>query len=70
MSEEIDYSEECKYDLFESVGRERMNWGRCIVSGTAPSFDSVKKQMESMDLSISRKDYEKICKEMNLKTST
>ncbi len=68
--EDVDYSEEAKYDLFESVEKERMEWAKCVVSRTPPSYEQVKEQLEKLDLSISRKDYKRICKEMGLTAST
>jgi hypothetical protein len=68
--EEIDYSEESKHDLFESVRRERLDMAACVVSGLAPDYDQVKKELEKHDLSVSQKDYEKICAKMGLKIAT
>lgn len=65
MLEEIDYSEEAKYDLFESVRSERLNWARCLLSRMPPSYDDLKKELSKKDLSLSKKDYDKICKELN-----
>jgi len=64
MIEETDYSEEAKYDLFESVRKERVEWAKCIVSRTPPSYDDVKKEMEKNELYLSKKEYDKICKEL------
>ena len=66
MFEEIDYSEEAKFDLFESVNREKLDWASCIISKTAPSFEQIKKELEKKDLSITKKQYEKICKQLGL----
>ena len=65
--EEVDYSEESKYDLFESVQKERLDMASCIISGLAPDYETVKKALEKNDLSIGKKDYEKICAKMYLK---
>jgi hypothetical protein len=65
--EEIDYSEESKYDLFESVRRERLDMASCIITGLAPDYETVKKALEKHDLSIGKKDYEKICAKVYLK---
>ena len=46
MIEETDYSEEAKYDLFESVYREKTDWIKCIMARTPPSYEDVKKEME------------------------
>lgn len=62
--EEIDYSEEAKINLFESVEKEKINWVECIMCQTAPSYDEVKKKLEKLDISISKKDYEKACKKL------
>lgn len=70
MIEEIDYSEEAKYDLFESVKKEKSHWASCFISQMAPSFEQVKKELEKKDLSISKKDYDTICKELGLKPSS
>jgi hypothetical protein len=64
MTEETDYSEEAKYDLFESVNRERIDWIRCIMARTPPSYEDVKREMEKKDMSLSRKDYNKVRKEL------
>lgn len=64
MIEETDYSEEAKYDLFESVNKERADWIKCIIARTPPSYEDVKKEMEKKDMSLSRKEYEKVCKEL------
>lgn len=66
MFEEVDYSEEAKFDLFESVRQEKLSWASCLISKTAPSFDQIKKELEKKDLSITKKQYEKICKELGL----
>ena len=65
--EEIDYSEESKHDLFESVQKERLDIASCIIAGLAPDYETVKKALEKHDLSIGKKDYEKICVKMCLK---
>lgn len=65
--EEVDYSEEAKYDLFESVTKDRLDWAKCIIARTPPNYEDVKQEMENKELSLSRKDYEKVCKEMGLK---
>lgn len=62
--EEIDYSEEAKYDLFESVQRERLDWAACLISRLPPSFEQVAEALGKLDLAISRKDYEKTCKKL------
>jgi hypothetical protein len=67
--EEVDYSEESKHDLFESVQRERLDVASCIISGLAPDYETVKKVLEKHDLSIGKKDYEKICAKMCLKAT-
>jgi hypothetical protein len=67
--EEIDYSEESKHNLFESVQRERLDIASCIIAGLAPDYETVKKALEKHDLSISKKDYEKICAKMGLKAA-
>ena len=64
--EEVDYSEEAKHDLFESVRRERLDWARCLISRMPPSYDQVKEAMERLDLSISREDYKRVCRDMGL----
>jgi hypothetical protein len=64
MIEEIDYSEEAKYDLFESVKKEKLSWASCIISKTAPSYEDINKKLEKIDLFITKKQYEKICKEL------
>lgn len=64
MREETDYSEEAKYDLFESVRREKADWIRCLISGTPPSYEDIKREMEKKDMSLSRKDYDRACKEL------
>ncbi|NDD52903.1 hypothetical protein EBZ39_03315 [bacterium] len=64
MREETDYSEEAKYDLFESVSKERIDWVKCIIARTVPSYEDVKREMEKKDMSVSRKEYEKICREL------
>jgi hypothetical protein len=66
--EEIDYSEESKHDLFESVQKERLDIASCIIAGLAPDYETVKKALEKHDLSIGKNDYEKICAKMGLKT--
>ena len=63
--EEVDYSEEAKHDLFESVRRERLDWARCLISRMPPSYDQVKEEMERLDLSISRED-KRVCRDMGL----
>ena len=62
----MDYSEEAKHDLFESVRRERLDWARCLISRMPPSYDQVKEEMERLDLSISREDYKRVCRDMGL----
>jgi len=64
MIEETDYSEEAKYDLFESVKKEKEDWIRCLIAGNPPSYEDVKKEMEKKEMSLSRKDYDKICREL------
>lgn len=64
MTEETDYSEEAKYDLFESVRRERHDWVRCMIAKTPPSYEDLKKELDKKEISVSRKEYEKICKEL------
>lgn len=64
MKEETDYSEEAKYDLFESVRREKIDWIRCIIARTPASYEDVKREMVKKDLSLSKKDYEKVCREL------
>jgi hypothetical protein len=64
MIEETDYSEEAKYDLFESVKRESLDMAKCVIARTPPSYDDVKREMEKKDLSLGRGDYEKILKEL------
>jgi len=64
MIEEIDYSEEAKFDLFESVKKEKTSWASCIISKMPPSYEDVKIKLEKMDMSITKKEYEKICKEL------
>jgi hypothetical protein len=64
--EEVDYSEEAKYDLFESVRRERLDWARCLISRTPPSYEQILEGLHKHDLSLTRKDYEKLCKEMGM----
>jgi hypothetical protein len=41
----------------------------CIISGLAPGYEMVKKALEKHDLSIGKKDYEKICAKMCLKAT-
>ena len=64
MIEETDYSEEAKYDLFESVYREKTDWIKCIMARTPPSYGDVKKEMEKNKMSLSQRDYDKICAEL------
>lgn len=64
MREETDYSQEAKYDLFESIKKEKIEWIRSIIARTPPSYEDVKKEMDKKDLSVSRKDYEKVCGEL------
>ena len=64
MFEEIDYSEEAKYDLFESVVREKTNWAECLISRMAPSFEQVTNKLEEKNIKITKKQYEKICKKL------
>jgi len=66
MNEEIDYSEECKYDLFESVRKEKSTWAACIISKLAPSYEQVKKELDKKDLSITKSEYKKICDQLGL----
>jgi len=66
MLEEIDYSEEAKFDLFESVKKQDKNWASCIISKTAPSYEDIKKKLEKNNIFINKKEYEKICKELGL----
>jgi hypothetical protein len=66
MLEEIDYSEEPKFDLFESVQKQKINLATCVVSQTAPSYEKVNKILEKNEITISKKEYEKICKELGL----
>jgi hypothetical protein len=65
MIEEIDYSEEAKFDLFESVKKEKISWASCIISQTAPSYEDIKIKLEKLDLFITKKEYEKICKKLS-----
>ena len=64
MIEETDYSEEAKYDLFESVYSEKTDWIKCIMARTPPSYEDVKKEMEKKKMSLSQRDYDKICTEL------
>lgn len=41
MIEETDYSEEAKYDLFESIKKEKNDWAKCIIARTPPSYEDV-----------------------------
>lgn len=66
MLEEIDYSEEAKFDLFESVQKEKLNWASCVISKLAPSYDQVKKYLNKHKKEISQKEYKKICEELHL----
>lgn len=66
MREEVDYSQEAKYDLFESVAKERLANAACVISRTRPSYEDVKEELSKKDMSISKKDYEKICDQLGL----
>ena len=67
MLEEIDYSEESKYDLFESVADGKSSdWISCHISKMAPSFEDIKKELEKKDIKINKKQYEKACKKLGL----
>lgn len=62
--EEIDYSEEAKFDLFESVRKEKLDWVSCIICQTPPSYEDINKKLNKIDMSITEKDYKKICKNL------
>jgi hypothetical protein len=62
--EEVDYSEEAKYDLFESVAKEKLDWAECLISKMAPSFEQILNKLEEKDIKITKKQYEKICKKL------
>ena len=66
MLEEIDYSEEAKFNLFESVKKQKKDWAAFIISQTAPSYEDVNKKLEKMDVFLSKKEYQEICKELGL----
>lgn len=70
MLEEIDYSEEAKYDLFESIQREKKESLNCFLINHAPPFNFVKNQLNKKGINITQKDYEKACKELNIKFSS
>lgn len=69
MLEEIDYSEESKYDLFESIQKEKKEALNCILSKHAASFHFIRNELDEKGIVITRKDYEKACKELNMKSS-
>jgi hypothetical protein len=67
MLEEIDYSEESKYDLFESVSDGRAtDWISCCIANMAPSFEDIKKELDKKNIKINKKQYEKACKKLGL----
>jgi molecular chaperone DnaK (HSP70) len=69
MFEEVDYSEESKYDLFESVERnkEKFMWAASVISQTAPSYEIVAEKMKKLKINLTKKEFEKICKQLYLK---
>lgn len=71
MFEEIDYSEEAKHDLFESVqnekSKEKLDWATCILIQTAPDYDKILEKLKEKGFFITKKQYEKLCKERGLK---
>lgn len=69
MIEEVDYSEEAKYDLFESVSREKekLDWIACMLCQTAASYETISEKLKEKQIKITKKQYEKVCKEMCLK---
>lgn len=68
MLEDIDYSEEAKYDLFESSKNlEKLDWAKCILCQMAPSIEDLNKKLEEKKIKLTKKQYEKICKELGIK---
>lgn len=67
MLEDVDYSEEAKFDMFESVAGSSAEWARCIVAGTRPSYEDAKRRASKAGKSLTIKQYEKACKELGLK---
>lgn len=65
MLEEVDYSEESKYDLFESVKNKiAEEWARCLIARMPPSYEDLKKELSKRKIQITEKQYKKICKEL------
>lgn len=68
MIEDIDYSEEAKYDFLESIKiKENLDWAKCIISQMAASLADVNKQLKEKNIAITKKQYNKICKELGIK---
>jgi len=71
MLEEIDYSEEAKYDLFESVSKEKekekLDWIACLICQIAPPYEKISEKLKKKNIQITKKQYEKVCKEMGYK---
>jgi hypothetical protein len=68
MIEDIDYSEEAKYDFLESIKiKENLDWAKCIISQMTASFDDINKKLKEKKITITKKQYDKICKELGIK---
>lgn len=70
MLEEIDYSEESKYDLFESVSDGKASdWISCCIAIMAPSFEDIEKELNKKNIKINKRQYKKVCKKLGLISS-
>ena len=43
------------------------DWAKCILANTPPTYEFCKKTLETKGLSLSKTDYEDICKSMGKK---
>jgi len=64
MSQDFDYLEETRRIRSDNSS---MEWTRCVVSTTRPSYEDVKKKAEKEGKRLDRKQYEKACRDLGFK---
>ena len=68
--EETDYSEECKFDIFESIEKNKENykWIVSTISQTAPDYEVVAEKIKKKGIVLTKKQFNKACKDLGLKS--
>lgn len=68
MIEDIDYSEESKYNFLESIKiKENLDWAKCLICQTPASFEDITDKLKEKNISIKKSQYKKICKELGFR---